>query len=115
MESDQIVCEACLPDAQKVSNEALNVFLNENKTWKLSNDDDVQKLVKSYKFENFIQAQGFTSSIGDMAEKEGHHPIIILEYGMVTVRWWSHKIKGLHNNDLLLSLKTDEIYKVCPK
>jgi 4a-hydroxytetrahydrobiopterin dehydratase len=114
MESDRTICEACLPDAQKVSDEALNVFLNENRTWKLL-DDDVQKLGKSYKFQNFINAQGFTSSIGDMAEKEGHHPTIILEYGMVTVSWWSHKIKGLHNNDLLLSLKTDEIYEVCPK
>ena len=115
MESDQIVCEACLPDAQKVSNEVLDVFLSENRTWQLLNDDDTQKLGKSYKFQNFIQAQEFTSSIGDMAEKEGHHPTIILEYGMVTVSWWSHKIKGLHNNDLLLSLKTDEIYEVCPK
>ena len=115
MESNEIVCEACLPDAQKVSNGELDTFLNENSSWQLLNDDDVQKLGKSYKFQNFIQAQGFTSSIGDMAEKEGHHPTIILEYGMVTVRWWSHKIKGLHSNDLLLSLKTDEIYEVCPK
>ena len=115
MESDQIVCEACLPDAQKVSDETLAVFLNENRAWQLLNDGDAQKLGKSYKFQNFIQAQGFTSSIGDMAEKEGHHPTIILEYGTVTVRWWSHKIKGIHNNDLLLSLKTDEIYEVCPK
>ena len=115
MESNEIVCEACLPDAQKVSNEDPDTFLNEHSSWQLLNDDDVQKLGKSYKFQNFIQAQGFTSSIGDMAEKEGHHPTITLEYGMVTVRWWSHKIRGLHSNDLLLSLKTDEIYEVCPK
>jgi 4a-hydroxytetrahydrobiopterin dehydratase len=109
MQSDQIVCEACLPNAPKVSIEALDEFLTENNTWGLLNDG-VQKLRKSFKFSNFIQAQKFTNSIGDMAEREGHHPTIILEYGLVTVTWWSHKIKGLHNNDLLLALKTEQIY-----
>ena len=45
-----------------------------------------------------------------MAETEGHHPSITLEYGRVTVKWWSQKIKGLHENDLKLSEKTDVLY-----
>ena len=111
MESEQIECEACLPDAQKVSNKVIDNFIKVNATWQLLNGDGVQKLGKSFNFPNFIQAQRFTNSVGDMAEKEGHHPTMILKYGVVTVRWWSHKIKGLHNNDLLLSLKTDKIYE----
>ena len=67
MESDRTICEACLPDAQKVSDEALNVFLNENRTLNLL-DDDVQNLGKSFKFQFFVKALVFTSIIGDMAE-----------------------------------------------
>ena len=41
MESNEIVCEACLPDAQKVSNRDLDTFLNENSSWQLLNDSEI--------------------------------------------------------------------------
>ena len=34
-------------------------------------------------------------------------PLIILEWGKVTVKWWSHKINGLHKNDFICAAKTD--------
>ncbi len=40
-----------------------------------------------------------------------HHPEIILEWGKVTVSWWSHKIKGLHKNDFICASKTDNLFK----
>ena len=111
MQLKEKVCEACLPDAQKVSETALENFLKEQDNWELISDDNVQKLSKVYKFINFSEAQGFTNKVSDMAELEGHHPSITLEYGQVTVKWWSHKIKGLHENDLKLSIKTDGLYR----
>ena len=44
-----------------------------------------------------------------MADREDHHPTIILEWGKVTVFWWSHKIKGLHKNDFICAAKTDQL------
>ena len=46
----------------------------------------------------------------DLAEKEDHHPEILIEWGKVTVTWWSHKIKGLHKNDFIAAAKTDQIF-----
>ena len=111
MEVEEKICEACLPDAKKVSGEALNNFLKKATSWEMIIDNDVQKLCRSYKFANFIEAQNFTNKISDLAENEGHHPSITLEYGRVTVKWWSHKIKGIHENDLKLSEQTETIYK----
>ena len=68
-------------------------------------------MILTEKFNNFFNAQKFTNVIGDLAEKEGHHPSILLEYGKVTISWWSHKIKSLHVNDFILSTKTEQIYK----
>ena len=36
---------------------------------------------------------------------------ILTEWGKVTVSWWSHKIRGLHRNDLILAARTDEVYE----
>ncbi|MFZ3143332.1 4a-hydroxytetrahydrobiopterin dehydratase, partial [Psychrobacter glacincola] len=40
---------------------------------------------------------------------EGHHPGILVEWGKVTVTWWSHSIKGLHRNDFVMAAKTDSL------
>jgi len=28
----------------------------------------------------------------------------------VTITWWSHKIRGLHKNDLIMAARTDQVY-----
>jgi 4a-hydroxytetrahydrobiopterin dehydratase len=33
----------------------------------------------------------------------------LIEWGRITVQWWTHKIKGLHHNDFIMAAKTDEI------
>ena len=109
MQVEQKVCEACLPDAKKASVTVIQNFLKEHTTWEMITDNGVQKLIKVYKFSNFVEAQSFTNKVSDMAETEGHHPSITLEYGQVTVRWWSHTIKGIHENDLELCEQTDTL------
>ena len=105
------ICEACRIDAPEVSMDETTVFLENHTGWELSNDVEFKQLKKIFLFPNFAKAQEFSNKVGLLAEKEGHHPTILLEYGKVTVRWWSHKIKSLHKNDLILSAKTDQIKK----
>ena len=57
------------------------------------------------------QALAFTNKVGELAEAEDHHPAILTEWGLVTVTWWTHKVKGLHRNDLIMASKTDAAYK----
>ena len=71
----------------------------------------MKRLEKVFKFEDFIQALEFTNKIAVSAEQENHHPLIITEYGRVTVDWWTHKIGGLHKNDFIMAAKTDELYQ----
>ena len=55
---------------------------------------------------NFAQALEFANKVGAIDE-EGHHRMIIMEYGRVTVNWWIHTIGGLHQNDFIMVPKTD--------
>jgi 4a-hydroxytetrahydrobiopterin dehydratase len=48
--------------------------------------------------------------MGKLSEKEGHHPLLTLEWGKVSVVWWTHKIKDLHMNDFIMASKTDELF-----
>lgn len=99
-----IPCSIGAPSLTKEEIEKLLPSLKEG--WELLEDD---KLEKTYKFKDFLGALDFVNQIGDLAEKEGHHPDIFLSWGQVLVQLWTHKIDGLHENDFILAAKIDEL------
>ena len=103
-------CEACRADAPKISDEDLKVLLPNIPDWNVIVVDGIMQLSRKFEFKNFLQAMAFSIHVGEIAEAEGHHPAILTEWGKVTVTWWSHKVQGLHKNDLIMAARTDEVY-----
>lgn len=103
-------CEACRADAPKVSDDDLKLLMPNIPDWQVIVVDGVMQLSREFDFSNFEQAMAFSNRVGDIAEIEDHHPAILTEWGKVTVTWWSHKIRGLHKNDLIMAARTDEVY-----
>ena len=104
------VCVACHSNAPKSTKAEINEFLKNYVEWELLEDNQTPQLKRIYKFNDYLSAVDFTKKIANISEKENHHPSIMLEWDKVTVRWWTHKIKGLHENDLIMSAKTEEIF-----
>ena len=73
--------------------------------WHVVVVDGVMQLTRTYSFGNFVDAMAFANRVGDVAEEANHHPAILTEWGKVTIHWWSHKIRGLHRNDLILAAR----------
>jgi len=103
-------CVACRGGEPTVTDAEITDFLMQVPEWQISEVDDVKRLQRVFKLKNFIEAVAFTNKVGMIAEKEDHHPLIITEWGRVTVQWWTHKIRGLHKNDFIMAAKTDEIF-----
>lgn len=104
-------CEACRIDAPKVTNSEIESLMPQIPSWSILENDDIKKLVCSFAFLDYDETVNFANSVTKLAEEEDHHPEIIIEWGKVTVSWWSHKIKGLHMNDFICAAKTDELLK----
>ncbi|CAF0689441.1 4a-hydroxytetrahydrobiopterin dehydratase [Candidatus Methylacidithermus pantelleriae] len=104
-------CTACRVGAPQVSEEEAREFLQQLPGWEIVELDGIRRLKKVFRFPDFAKALAFTQRVGELAEQEGHHPAILLEWGRVTVQWWTHKIKGLHRNDFIMAAKTDELTK----
>ncbi len=103
-------CVACQFDAPKVEGGEREELSQQIPDWNVIVVDDVERLQRVFKFDNFVKALEFTNLVGDLAEKEDHHPMLVTEWGKVEVQWWTHKIKGLHRNDFITASKTDEIF-----
>lgn len=110
VELSEQACEACRVGAPLVSDEELQRLLPTIPGWRVIEVDGVRQLTREFEFKNFAQALAFTNRVGDLAEAENHHPAILTEWGRVTVTWWTHKIHGLHRNDLILAARTDQAY-----
>ena len=102
-------CEACSADAPRVTDEQLQELRVEVPDWAVEDRDGILQLERVYRFRNFVQALEFANRVGEIAEEVNHHPAILVEWGRVTVTWWSHKIKGLHVNDFIMAARTDNL------
>lgn len=101
-------CEACSANAPQVSADELKQLLGKIPDWNIETRDGVMQLEKTFQFKDFVSAIKFTNKVGVIAEAAGHHPALLTQWGKVTVTWWSHKIRGLHRNDFIMSAKTDD-------
>lgn len=102
-------CEPCRIGTPAVTEDQIQKFMPKIRNWDLIKLDGINRLRRTYEFHNFVEAISFTNKVGEIAEKEGHHPAILTEWGKVTVSWWTHKIKGLHANDFIMAAKTDKL------
>ena len=78
--------------------------------WELKkNEKDVFFLEKKFIFKNFISSQNFVNKIGEISEKENHHPDISFGWGYCKIKIFTHAIKGLAESDFVLAAKIDNI------
>jgi len=77
--------------------------------WRLTHDGT--RLERGYAFKNFAQSLAFANKVGEVAEKEGHHPDLHVRWGMCTVEIWTHKINGLTESDFFMAAKADRAYE----
>jgi 4a-hydroxytetrahydrobiopterin dehydratase len=106
----ELKCVPCRGGEPTVTEDEIQKFLPQVPDWQINELDGIKRLQRSYKFKNFREALGFTNQVGELAEREDHHPLLQTEWGKVTVIWWTHKIKGLHRNDFIMASKTDDLY-----
>ena len=104
-------CEPCRKGAPTATDDETRELMRQLPQWHIIEVDGEKQLERVYAFPTFVTALAFTMRVGEIAEAEGHHPALLTEWGRVTVRWWTHKIGGLHRNDFVMAAKTDEEYR----
>jgi 4a-hydroxytetrahydrobiopterin dehydratase len=104
-------CSACRIDSPLLEDAEIQTALLELPEWVVEIVAGVKQLTRVYRFKNFVQAMEFTNLVGALAEEYGHHPALVTEWGKVRVSWWTHKIHGLHENDVIMAAKTEQLFR----
>ena len=101
-----VPCRGGIPPLSHTDAEALRQSVPD---WALL--DGSTRIERRYVFEDFKDAFAFVSGVAEIAETEGHHPDISFGWGFATVSVFTHKIKGLHENDFVLAAKCDRLFE----
>lgn len=100
-------CVACRGGVPPLTPEAAERLHAQTPEWTLN--DDARRIERTFRFKNFQEAMAFVAKVGDLAESEQHHPDITFGWGYATIVLFTHKIKGLHENDFILAAKIDRL------
>jgi len=68
---------------------------------------DNHHLIRTFYFVNFRHTFDFVRRLAELAESEGHHPVIHIYFDKAVIEIWTHAIDGLSENDFILASKTD--------
>ena len=71
--------------------------------WKIENE----KLSKTFKFKNFMQAFAFMTQSALYAEKKNHHPEWFNIYNKVVIQLTTHDVVGISFKDFDLAKKME--------
>jgi 4a-hydroxytetrahydrobiopterin dehydratase len=77
--------------------------------WTLS--ADAKSLHREWKFRNFYHTMSFVNAVAHIANAEDHHPDIECGWGYCRIKYSTHAINGLSENDFICAAKIDGIPK----
>jgi len=100
-------CVPCRGGVPPLSGEDLDRLRRQIPGWQVVGQ---HHLLKSFSFPDFRTALDFVNKTGAIAEEEGHHPDLLLSWGRVEVKIWTHKIDGLTESDFILAAKIENSY-----
>lgn len=105
-------CVACRKDSPRLEPDELAAMLPALPGWTVIERDGVPRLERVFRFDDFAGSLALAVRIGALAEAEGHHPALLVEWRRLTVAWWTQAIGGLHRNDPVMAAKTDRLAAV---
>jgi 4a-hydroxytetrahydrobiopterin dehydratase len=99
-----IPCEGGIPPLTE--SEVAEYKKQISRDWKVV---EVNRLTREYFFVSYRQTIDFINKVADLAEDEGHHPVMHVYFGRAVLELLTHSINGLSENDFILASKIDKL------
>ena len=101
-------CVECKPGTAPLPRAEIDRLLEQVPGWGVDEADGHLRLARTVKFKGFMPGVALINRIGPIAEAEGHHPDLLLNYGSLTIELWTHAAGGLTENDFILASKLNQ-------
>jgi 4a-hydroxytetrahydrobiopterin dehydratase len=101
-------CEPCEGGVAPLTRAAADeLLLRLDPGWTL--DERAASLQREFTFRDFYRTMSFVNAVAHVANIEDHHPDLEVGYNLCRVRYSTHAIGGLSENDFICAAKLDQI------
>jgi thiol peroxidase len=101
-----IKCKPCEGGVAPMAKDAVDKALVKYRGWEVV---DGKKIVKEFKFKDFVEAKYFFDLVAVIAEDQGHHPIVTIGYNKLKITLTTHASGGLTENDFIMAGIIDDM------
>ena len=98
-------CKPCTDGMTMLDAAACHDYLGSIEGWALVG----AAIEKSYRFRNHYEAMAFVNAVAWISHRQDHHPEITVGYADCRVRYWTHAVGGLSENDFICATKVDRL------
>lgn len=98
-------CAACKPGTPPVAEAQVRAVLRQLPGWEMVE----KELAKTYKFKNYYETIAFVNALAWISHEEDHHPDLEVGYNKCRVRYSTHSIGGISENDLICAAKVEAL------
>ena len=67
-------------------------------------------LSRTFAFKDYYRTMSFVNALAHVANAEDHHPDLSVHYDRCVVRFSTHDVGGLSENDFICAAKADALY-----
>ncbi|MBN1610693.1 MAG: 4a-hydroxytetrahydrobiopterin dehydratase [Polyangiaceae bacterium] len=75
--------------------------------WSL--DSSSESISRTYSFRNFHETMAFVNAVAWLAHREDHHPELEVSYRSCRVRYRTHAVGGLSENDFICAAQVNRL------
>lgn len=104
---NQKKCVPCEGGVVALTKTEAETLLKELNAWELK--ENPMQLSKNYSFKDFYHTMAFVNAIAWIAHQENHHPDLEVGYNYCRVKYYTHAIQGLSENDFICAAKVDGV------
>jgi thiol peroxidase len=99
-------CKPCEGGILPLPKGTIDRLIAEHRGWEVV---EGKKIVKEFKFVDFIEAKYFLDLVSVIAQEQGHHPTLTLIYNKLRITLTTHAAGGLTDNDFIMARIIDEL------
>ena len=70
---------------------------------------DGNKLERAFEFKDHYEAMAFVHAVAYISHAENHHPEMVVGYNSVVIRYTTHSVGGLSENDFICAAKVNRL------
>lgn len=96
-------CKPCEAGTPPLSEQAARAMLSQVADWELN--ETGTEISRTFAFKDFYQTVAFVNAVAWIANREDHHPELEVGYNRCRVRYSTHAIGGLSENDFICAAK----------